>query len=301
MSTIMFIRALYLLGKYTIRGIIDMPTSYTVNGQPATEAEYNAATAAINANMPPMLDVGAGAGRGFINTPFGEREVPGVEPGAEAPVIPEIMTTYTDSNGLTPPEFSRVRIRVPANYLNAYTVGKNSELAALGGIIFPFTPSISYDVKAEYTASNPLHSNFPINFYQRSSVGAISINGKFTVENSDDARIYLATVHLLRSLTKMRFGGSTGDADSGAPPPVCRLDAYGEMLKNVPVVITSIRIELPDAVDYFITVDDVTGQTSVPVISTLAITCLPMYSRAEMQSFSVNNYVNNAYAGRGYI
>ena len=275
-----------------------MPTSYTVNGQPATEAEYNAATSAMNIELPEMSDE---ASDFSADVPFGERLVPGVPPGAQPRLTQEPAINYTDANGITLSEFSRVRIRVPYNYLTQYTAGRNLELSKLGGIIFPFTPSISYDVKAEYTASNPLHSNFPINFYQRSSVGPITISGKFTVESAEDARVYLATVHLIKALTKMRSGGSTGDEDSGAPPPVCRLDAYGEMLKNVPVVITNLRVELPDSVDYYTTKDDVTGQTSVPVISTIAITCLPMYSRAEMQSFSVDNYVNNRYAGGGFI
>ena len=278
-----------------------MPTSYTVNGQPATEAEYNAATSEMNFDLPEPDIMTEEAMDFAAEVPFGERLVPGVPPGAQPRSTPNTVVNYTDANGLTLPEFSRVRIRVPLNYLNNYTNGRNSELAKLGGIIFPFTPSISYDVKADYTASNPLHSNFPINFYQRSSVGPISITGKFTVESKEDARVYLATIHLIKALTKMRSGGSTGDEDSGAPPPVCRLDAYGDMLKNVPVVITNLRVELPDSVDYFTTVDMVTGQTSVPVISTISITCLPMYSRAEMQSFSVDNYVNNRYAGKGFI
>lgn len=284
------------MGKYTIQGIIDMPIQYDQLGN-VIQGDNGSLGIDINQQSAARIKR-QGAN---IAVPFGEREVPGIPQGAELPESPEMVTTYTDANGVTPPDFLRVRIRVPLNYINQYTQGGNLELATAGGVIFPFTPSISYDVKAEYTASNPLHSNFPINFYQRSSVGAITITGKFTVENADDARVYLATVHLLRALTRMRSGGQGGDVDSGAPPPVCRLDAYGQMLKNVPVVITSIRIELPDSVDYFITNNDVTGQTSVPTISTLAVTCLPMYSRAEMQNFSVDNYVNNVYAGKGYI
>ena len=102
---------------------------------------------------------------------------------------------------------------------------------------------------------------------------------------------------------RMRSGGAAaGDGDSGAPPPVCRLDAYGDMmLKNVPVVISSFRVELPDSVDYFTYKGMLSGNNAVPTMSTLAITCLPMYSRNEMQKFSVQNYVNNNYRGQGYI
>lgn len=242
-----------------------------------------------------------GGGRGVVNPDFGERSVPGVPPGANPQKTPDTQTSYTDAKGTSSGGTMKVRIRVPSKYLQTY-VGINDELASsnISGVVFPYTPSISYDVKADYTASNPLHSNFAINFYQRSSVSAITISGKFSVENKDDAGVYLATVHLLRALTKMRSGGQGGDIDSGAPPPICRLDAYGQMMmKNVPIVITSFRIELPDSVDFF--TSDTYGLNSVPTVSTLAVTCLPMYSRAEMQSFSVDKFVSGAYLGKGYI
>jgi len=259
-----------------------------------------------NTGHSPEWAGGAGGGRGGQGGPaFGERDVPGVPDGAEPVEFPEVETLYLNADGVnesTSEESMRVRIRVPGKYLVDSTTGPGGQLANIGGIIFPFTPSISFDVKADYTASNPLHSNFPINFYQRSSIGPITISGKFSVENWVDAGMYLSTVTLLKALTRMRSGGSTGDRDSGAPPPVCRLDAYGEyMLKNVPVAITSFRVELPDGVDYFIYDSEFYGKASVPVVSTIAVTCLPMYSRSEMQSFSVTGYLNGSFAGKGFI
>jgi hypothetical protein len=73
------------------------------------------------------------------------------------------------------------------------------------------------------------------------------------------------------------------------------------MLKNVPVAITSFRVELPDSVDYFVYDSKYYGKNSVPVMSTIAVTCLPMYSRNEMQEFSVTGYLNGSFAGRGFI
>lgn len=267
-----------------------MPTSYTVNGQPATEAQYNAAMASMPA-MPAMP------------VPFGDRAVPGVPAGAERPAqISQPKIEVRDSKGTIKDSDSRVKIRVPPKYLTAVTSGETNEADGLlnhGGIIFPYTPSISFGVKADYSEQKPLHSNFSLHFYQRSSVGEIAISGKFSVENSTDAKVYIATIHLLKALTRMRSGGAGGgDPDSGAPPPVCRLDAYGPMmLKNIPVVITGFRIELPDNVDYFTSTASPHGQNSVPTLSTLAITCLPMYSRNEMQQFSVTGYINNELEG----
>lgn len=199
----------------------------------------------------------------------------------------------------------RAKIRVPVKYLTSVTKGgHNDALIRLGGIVFPFTPQIQVEHKAEYQTVTPTHSNFPINFYSKSTIGNITVVGKFSVQNIDDAQVFVSTVHLLRSLTKMRFGGITGDPDSGSPPPVCRFDAYGEMMfENIPVSVSQFRIELPDNIDYF-TFPGLSGvyeATSVPVLSTINVTLTPMYSRGEMQDFSVVKYLNNGLVGRGYL
>jgi hypothetical protein len=232
-----------------------------------------------------------------------------ITPGA-IPPSPRIGTVnIKDSKGSIKKDDLRVKIRVPVtDYLGWETTnGPNEELLRLGGIIFPYTPSISYEHKADYAPVNPTHSNFTQYFYKNSSITPISISGKFTVQNETDAGVYLATVHLLRALTKMRSGGSqTGDSDSGAPPPVCRLDAYGDfMLKNVPVVITSFKIELPEGIDYFVLGKLKSGiykQASVPTVSTISVTCNPVYSRNEMQKFSVTGWLRDANSRKaGYL
>lgn len=243
-----------------------------------------------------------------LSAGLGKRIVPGVAPGAIKPSVPKVVTNIVDVNGKKLGKDLRVRIKVPPIYLTDKTIGLNNEMSVsnLHGIIFPYTPSINVEYKAEYTSQTPLHTNFPINFYQKSSIGSISIAGKFSVSNSDDAAMYIATVHLLKALTKMRSGGArSGDFDSGAPPPVCRLFAHGEwMFNNVPVAITNFRVELPDSIDYFtMPKNSVYGTTSVPVMSTISITCLPMYSRNEMQRFNVTDYLsnNNGFNKQGYL
>lgn len=297
-----------------------MADTYKVNGKNVTKAEYDAFVAANPMpSMTPELMNAATLAKynnpaGIVqsqNAPadipvddrffaaLGERTVPGVNPGAEPNVDPRPVINFTDTNGNTAAKDLRVRILVPPKYITNLTAGPNGAIGKIGGVLFPYTPSISFEAKADYASQQPTHSNFPINFYQKSSIGSITVSGRFSVETEDDALMYLSTMHLLKSLTKMRFGT---DADAGAPPPVCRLYAYGEMmLEAVPVAITNYRIELPDSVDYFAYSDPLLKTTtSVPTMSTIAVTCLPMYSRNEMQKFSVTDY-NEGLFGQGYI
>lgn len=203
----------------------------------------------------------------------------------------------------------RAILRVPEEYVPADAGKSYSEgitkptdpLRPFGGIIFPYTPTISVDNKADYAQQTPIHSNFQQYFYKNSGVGPIQVSGKFTVQDENEGAMLLATIHLLRSLTKMRFGN---DPSAGAPPPICRFDAYGNsMFKNVPVAVSSWKHELPDNVDY-ITVkswSDVYGVTLVPVLSTISIDLNIMYSRQEMLYYNIPSWINGDMKDSGFI
>jgi hypothetical protein len=115
-------------------------------------------------------------------------------------------------------------------------------------------------------------------------------------------------IHLLKALTKMHTGD---DEFAGSPPPVCRLNAYGNfMLSNVPVVISSFKHELPDGVDYYTIAKQFPDTTSyngnsVPVISSITVVCNPVYSRDEMKKFNVTNWLDGTFnkpkLGKGYL
>lgn len=251
-------------------------------------------------------------------------------PGGERPkLMPPTVNVYSKYNKLLS-EDMRARIRVPGNYIRPSTAGSFNKTELVDGIIFPYTPQISYDQKADYQSMSTIHSNYTQYFYKSSNVGAINIQARFTVQNSEEALVYLSVKHLLSALTKMPYADDPG---AGAPPPICRLDAYGSyMLKNVPVVISSFRIELPNDVDYFSVSKEVVTETSfnedpvtesqtsfspmaaaaqtaarnqvksssstteqnfVPMAANFAITCIPVYSRREMLQFSLKNFLEN--------
>jgi hypothetical protein len=208
---------------------------------------------------------------------------------------------------------------VPGKYYNLGLDGQTEThpLSKHDGIIFPYTPGISFDTAANYTAQSLIHSNYNFYSYKNSSVGAINLSAKFVVQNNADAGFYLAVQHLLRALIKMPWGTDSGPFLAGSPPPICRLFAYGPyMLNNIPVVVTSLKTDYPDGVDYYETLlapgyntndsNSVFGQNMVPILSTMNITLLPVYSRYEQYNFSVKKFLNGELSGfyapgRGYI
>jgi hypothetical protein len=227
------------------------------------------------------------------------------------PALPtKVTTTIISKNSPGLPDH-RIKIIVPESYIKMSTRGNimdgsGGHIYNNQGIVFPYTPTISYDHKAEYTEQKIMHSNYNQYFYQRSYVSPFTITGKFTVQNDADAMAYLATVHLLRALTKMLYGGDAGDELSGSPPPVCRLKAYGDyMLDGVPISITGVKFELPDSVDYYTlgnqSPNRIFGRTTVPTMSTIVVSCNPMYSRAEQQKFSVKSWLAGDLRKKGYL
>lgn len=194
----------------------------------------------------------------------------------------------------------RVRLSIPPNFNLPGPLA--TKLAATNGMVFPYTPQIILQHSAQYGQLRPTHSNYPFPVYQSSSVDAIAINGEFLIENTDEAKYWIAAIHYLRSVTKMAYGETS---NQGSPPPVVRLNGYGDfVLKNVPVVVTTFNVDMPTDVDYLHVPDIGPQGTWVPVRSTISIQVTPTYSRRAVQSFSLDKFVAGGYAnsnGVGFI
>jgi len=141
----------------------------------------------------------------------------------------------------------RVRLSI-ANWSSFQSSPVLAPLKEAGGLIFPYTPTISIDNKASYTNIPTVHTNAVFHAYQSSDPGSIIITAPMYVEDAEQGKYWIAMVHYLRSLTKM-FTGS--DPKAGNPPPIVHLNAYGSyVFKNVPVVVTGINIQLGNECDY---------------------------------------------------
>ena len=94
------------------------------------------------------------------------------------------------------------------------------------------------------------------------------------------------------------------DVDRGLPPPVCRLNGYGDYtFNNVPVVISNFQFDLKKDVDYISTklsgtqVDDTDvaegtqGVAWAPTESLVTVGLMPQYSRTKQSEFNLRSFV----------
>jgi len=159
-------------------------------------------------------------------------------------------------------------------------------------LVFPYTPSIILSNSASYTPIKPVHSNYPFYAYQNSQVDNITITGDFTVETMEDGKYWIAMVHYLRSVTKMAYGVTP---NVGAPPPVIKLNGYGEyVFHDVPVVVSNFTVELASDIDYIFVKRVGRVGTHVPTKSTLSVTLIPMYSRRNIKRFSLKSFISGS-------
>lgn len=148
----------------------------------------------------------------------------------------------------------RVRLHLgeDADYL--YKARNKKDRGILGplyrtrGIIFPYTPTIGIQYNANYANYDLVHSNYRGYFYTGSQVPTVLVTADFTANDLYEANYLLASLHFLRSCTKMFYGQ---DANRGMPPPLVFLTGYGEyQFKDHPCVISMVNYNLPNDVDY---------------------------------------------------
>jgi hypothetical protein len=143
----------------------------------------------------------------------------------------------------------KLRLAPQATYLyKAPEPGILAPLAVTDGIIFPYTPTIDVQYRAEYQNYSPTHSNYQHYFYKNSSVQTVQLQAEFTAQDTIEAEYMLACIHFLKSASKMFYGQ---DAERGSPPPLLYLTGLGEYQFNEsPCVVTEFNYNLPSDVNY---------------------------------------------------
>ena len=210
----------------------------------------------------------------------------------------------------------RVRLQIPNQSDFEYLLDNNELLEPLAksrGVFWPVTPAVIVQNSANYNPLAQTHSNYPFQAYQNSQVDTISIVGEFPVQNSDDAKHWIATVKFLRTMTKMAFGKSK---NKGSPPPIMHFSGYGDhVYDKVPVVINQFSVELRPGIDYISTNQDsgaaaaigvdkfdnyvidenkVEDSSWAPTISTVSCMVTPIYSRETTKNFSLKKFADGS-------
>lgn len=124
---------------------------------------------------------------------------------------------------------------------------KSDGFLGMNGMVFPYTPTITWAQSVQYNAINVVHANQDFQAYSHTPSQTFTITGPFTAQNPQEARYMLACMHFLRTVTKMRYGQSK---NLGLPPPVLLLSGYGKYIFNdLPVIITQYTFEYNNNVD----------------------------------------------------
>lgn len=118
------------------------------------------------------------------------------------------------------------------------------------GVLFPYTPTVSFGYSASYDQTVYTHSNYGYNAYQKSSPKQITLVADFTAQSNDEAMYMLSVIHFLKSITKMYFGVQTYSR-SGTPPPTLLFSYLGEhQFNKVPVIISDVSMNYDNTVSY---------------------------------------------------
>lgn len=234
--------------------------------------------------------------------------------GANLPVGGEVNTSSGNAQALFGASDVnndwRVRLSIPpiSEFQNSPVL---APLKVLGNMVFPYTPTIQLSHTANYNEVGVTHQNYQFMAYENSRVDQIVITAPFNVEDGQQAKYWIAALHYFRSVTKM-FSGP--DQDAGNPPPIVKLNGYGEyVFNNVPVVVKSFSFDLPQDADYIPADQNLLAgipgigaflgggvKTSrVPTKSTLSVTLQPIYSRTAARYFSLTQFVSGGYVNNG--
>jgi hypothetical protein len=226
----------------------------------------------------------------------------------------------------------RVRLQIPAKATQVYesvfgTLGAEDNrlldpLKESRGIFWPLTPTMVIQHSSNYNALSQTHSNYPFQAYQNSQVDSLNIIGEFPVQNSEDAKHWIATVNFLRTITKMYFGADK--QLKGNPPPILHLSGYGDHMYNkVPVVVNTFNLELRAGIDYISSKQNGLGTTVsdrdlggydeagvpinpesttwAPTLSNISVLVTPVYSRESIKNFSFSDFARGKLQGNDRI
>jgi len=188
------------------------------------------------------------------------------------------------------------RVRLSALYPKDVFKGDlMSPLSPFNGVMFPYTPAITFTQAVNYMDLQLVHSNTDYAAYTRTPSVNITINGKFTVQNQTEGLYALACLHFLRTVSKSYFGrADAAKSDrAGLPPPILLLDGYGDYIFNkLRVVLKSHSWTFDDSADGVI-VKAAKGFARIPALFTINCEVMVVQTPTRMrEQFSFEKFAS---------
>lgn len=253
---------------YTATGnkylIVEESGTHSKEGCPVGNQTTNSSVTSANAT----------SGKSSLNTSSGGKK--GLSVTTCNPIkkqyIPEKKTDKRVFLNVSPLPYASTSKKEPENIIDrlSYVLGKNVEsinnsnfygylyncLQGTVGLVFPYTPQITFGHNVNYETTDILHSNISVNNYKNTPPPTIQIQATFTADTREMAKHMLAAIWFLRAATKCDFGEQSVSLDNsnqgtaGVPPPILYLNGWNDLIDNVPVVVSSFNYTLPQDKDY---------------------------------------------------
>lgn len=256
---------------------VSNPTLNAINTLPATSALPSNSTAAdMRVRLSTLAPLSASA----------------VSQGSLGPTTGGVLP-----NGLAQPAVG--------NYPGALSV-----LNSTGGMLFPYTPSITFTQGVDYMALQLTHSNTDYQAYTRTPSVKIGVTGKFTVQNQAEGAYAMAVLHFLRVVSKSYFGvADAATNNAGMPPPVLLLSGYGNLMfgasgsgSGLRVILTNHSWSFDDSVDYILVQS---GAWTVKLPAMFSVQCdltVVQTPNRMMNTFSFSAFASGSLLGsQGWI
>ncbi len=244
--------------------IVEQCGTHSKDGCPVGNQTTNSSATSANAT----------SGKSSLNTSSGGKK--GLSVTTCNPIKKQYITEKkTDKRvflNVSPLPYAPPPKKEPENIIDrlSYVLGKNVEsinnsnfygylyncLQGTVGLVFPYTPQITFGHSVNYETTDILHSNISVNNYKNTPPPTIQIQATFTADTREMAKHMLAAIWFLRAATKCDFGEQSVSLDNsnkgtaGVPPPILYLNGWNDLIDNVPVVVSSFNYTLPQDKDY---------------------------------------------------
>lgn len=211
---------------------------------------------------------------------------------SDAPATPASNTSPGNSG--SPDQRVRLYVRDTADWITSNNIVK--DLDNTNGMLFPYTPEITYNSGAQYANLQVTQMNQDFHYYTHTPAVQIQVTGKFTSRTQEEAKYTFTAFQFLRAVTKMRFG--YGDNNAGQPPPILLFSGWGSMMFNqVPCILTQYSFGLPSDVDY---VHYGKYDVWLPVVNTVSITLIVQHTPDQLVQFNWDKFASGDLVKGGF-